>query len=1300
MPQSINANIRSEWAGGFVADFTVTAVGNGLHGWTVSFDAPFDLVNVWNARVISHVGHRYVLGNLDHNGAVVAGGSTAFGFQAAGASSQMVFIGGGGGGTPVATLPSIRIGDATLAEPSTGSAMASLTVSLSHAATSQVTVGYATANGTATAGADYTGASGTLIFAPGETTKTISIPVLADAMAENTETVLVNLTNPGGATIADAQGLLYILNSGGMAPTPTLAVSDIAVSEPGSGARLANFTVSLSAAASGPVQVSYFTADGTARAGQDYTAISGTLTFAAGETSKVLSVNVLADSVVEGAENFVLNLTHASGAVPPSLSATATITDPVVASSGFLSTQGNQIVNAAGTPVQINATSWFGGETTTYVPHGLWARNYKDMLDQMVELGFNSIRLPYSDEALQPGRIANGIDFAKNPDLRGLSVIQVYDKIVEYAGQAGLKIFFDHHRSEAGDGPNGNGLWFTNATPESKMIENWEMLATRYGSNPTVIGADLHNEPYNATWGDGSATDWRAAAQRIGNAILARAPDWLIIVEGTGSYNGSNYWWGGNLEGVRTAPVVLNVANKLVYSPHDYPNSVFPQPWFNAADFPANMDEVFRKYWGYIFEEGIAPILLGEWGSKLVDAKDTGWLNAITKYLGGDFDQNGTKDLKPGELGMSWAWWAWNPNSGDTGGVLRDDWTTANLDKIAAIKPIMFGLIQDGSGGSGGGGGGGGSAAAASFVTSGALAVGNIAPGVTGIDLTGDNLASGSLDHLTGLTSIRLSATAPELSASFSAADARAFVDGIIHVSAPNAQKFGVDGRALGADASLRVTGTHGLVVYGGAGDDVVTAGDGESVIQGGGGNDRFVFNSLASLNAAQVAGGAGTDTLQLGAGITTLTNGAFANKSTLEAIVMDASGAVTASLGGAAIGAFSGQLVLSAPYASSANFNAAAVPYGVVILYGTAGGDTLVGGAGDDWLLGQGGADRLRAGNGQDTIVVRNAAALAQATEIDGGMGFDTIKVEAGNSITDLAFARVTGLEHLQLAGGGVQSATLGDLAATAFGGRVTVTGPGAASLVVDARMMQAGVIDVYGTAGADDLRGSVGGDLFRTLGAGDMVRGGRGDDGFQFATIADFAAKALLDGGADYDTVAIAGGGTLTDAMFGNVSGIENLVFNLSPDALVGPGAGRVSVKLGDAAAVAFTGSVLVQVSGGALSVDASALTGKGVVAVGSSGDDVFVGSAQGDVFIGGTGNDSFLFGAQGGMDRIEGWHAGDRIVMQSMTQGQVSQMLAAAVENAGATQLAYDGGASKIFLTGVAKASLTLSDFIWGA
>jgi len=103
------------------------------------------------------------------------------------------------------------------------------------------------------------------------------------------------------------------------------------------------------------------------------------------------------------------------------------------------------------------------------------------------------------------------------------------------------------------------------------------MLAQHYASNSTVIGADLFNEPKkSATWGNSApATDWNKAAERCGNAVLAANPNWLIIVEGVEKYNNQTTWWGGNLTGAAAFPVVLSVNNKLVYSPHEYPSSVF-----------------------------------------------------------------------------------------------------------------------------------------------------------------------------------------------------------------------------------------------------------------------------------------------------------------------------------------------------------------------------------------------------------------------------------------------------------------------------------------------------------------------------------------------------------------------------------------------------------------------------------------------------------------------------------------------------------------------------------------------------
>src|SRR5262249_19606396 len=193
------------------------------------------------------------------------------------------------------------------------------------------------------------------------------------------------------------------------------------------------------------------------------------------------------------------------------------------------------------------------------------------------------------------------------------------------------------------DGAEANGLWYTDAYPESRWIADWRMLAQRYAGNPTVIGADLHNEPHDpATWGDGSATDWRPAAQRAGNAILGVNPNWLILAEGVQTTAAGSTWWGGNLSNAGTFPVRLDVPDRLVYSPHDYPASVYPQPWFSDPNYPHNLYAVWDGYWGYLFRQGTAPVLLGEFGSNLGTTSDQQWMDAITTYLGGDLDGNGT----------------------------------------------------------------------------------------------------------------------------------------------------------------------------------------------------------------------------------------------------------------------------------------------------------------------------------------------------------------------------------------------------------------------------------------------------------------------------------------------------------------------------------------------------------------------------------------------------------------------------------------------------------------------------------
>ncbi len=346
------------------------------------------------------------------------------------------------------------------------------------------------------------------------------------------------------------------------------------------------------------------------------------------------------------------------------------------AGTGYWHTNGSQIVDSTGKAVRVAGVSWFGMETPDETPDGLWARNYQDMMKQMVSLGFNTIRLPYSSQTIETPTVPPGglINYTLNPDLKGLTGPQIMDKIVAYAGTVGLRIFLDRHRPDDG---GQSALWYTPQYPESAWINDWVSLAKRYAGNPTVVGADLHNEPHDpACWSCGvAANDWHLAAERAGNAILAANPNWLIIVEGVQSYNNDYYWWGGNLEGAGAAPVTLNVAHRVVYSPHDYPASVSYQPWFNAPNYPNNLPGVWDAHWGYLAKDSIAPVLLGEFGSMLATTSDKEWFSSMIAYLKA--------------TGISWSFWSWNPNSGDTGGILNDDWTTVNQAKVAPLQTIM-----------------------------------------------------------------------------------------------------------------------------------------------------------------------------------------------------------------------------------------------------------------------------------------------------------------------------------------------------------------------------------------------------------------------------------------------------------------------------------------------------------------------------------------------------------------------------------------------------------------------------------
>ncbi|HEY1256187.1 MAG TPA: cellulase family glycosylhydrolase [Terracidiphilus sp.] len=384
---------------------------------------------------------------------------------------------------------------------------------------------------------------------------------------------------------------------------------------------------------------------------------------------------------------------------------------------GYWHTSGSKILDSNGDEVRMAGINWYGFETPDYIVHGLWAQDYHTVLNTIKSLGYNVIRIPFSNELVESNPVpSNYTTYADggpvNQALYGQTALADLDTIVSYAGSIGLRVILDNHRSEAGETNEANGLWYTSAYPQSNWIADWETMATRYSAskftfngNPTVIGFDLRNEPHlsgsgattGSCWTGDTSTNgcpvtltsqnWPVAAEAAGNAVLAINPKLLIFVEGNDCYSGVCGWQGGNLIGVANYPVKLNVANQLVYSAHDYGPNLYQQTWFNGSTTAANLDATWNKYWGYISADGTAPVWLGEFGTDntSTDIENTApgsqgqWFESLVGYL-----QNNPS--------INWTYWALNGE--DTYGLLDGsyDATPGSALKQSELESIQFPL--------------------------------------------------------------------------------------------------------------------------------------------------------------------------------------------------------------------------------------------------------------------------------------------------------------------------------------------------------------------------------------------------------------------------------------------------------------------------------------------------------------------------------------------------------------------------------------------------------------------------------
>ena len=209
-------------------------------------------------------------------------------------------------------LGSLTIAEQTVTEGDSGSTIANFTVTLSPASASVVTVEYATANGSASAGSDYGAASDQLTFGPGQTSQTIQVTINGDNTDEgDSESFVVNLSNASGANIADGQATGTITDDDTAVIATTVAPQII---EGDSGTGTAVFIIELSHPASFPITVDYTTEDGFgdagADAGSDYEATSGTLTFNPGVESMPINVTIYGDETAEPDERFVIRISN------------------------------------------------------------------------------------------------------------------------------------------------------------------------------------------------------------------------------------------------------------------------------------------------------------------------------------------------------------------------------------------------------------------------------------------------------------------------------------------------------------------------------------------------------------------------------------------------------------------------------------------------------------------------------------------------------------------------------------------------------------------------------------------------------------------------------------------------------------------------------------------------------------------------------------------------------------------------------------------------------------------------------
>lgn len=379
----------------------------------------------------------------------------------------------------------------------------------------------------------------------------------------------------------------------------------------------------------------------------------------------------------------------------------------------------------------MTGANWFGMNATERVFHGLWSANMEDFVRTIAERGINLLRVPISTELIKEwmnGQFGSvNVNTYANLNLEGMNSLEIFDYFLLQAKSCGIKVMMDAHSAEADNSGHNVALWYKNDISSADFYDTWEWFANRYKNDDTIVAYDLENEPHGipdgsagseinkganesweeycqrkplsqetdfAKWDDtADQHNWRHAAEVAAGRILSVNPNALIVVEGIEAYPKYEKWidnkptvdecyhfnwWGGNLRGVANHPVEVAGHNaQIMYSPHDYGPLVFQQSWFyDGFNRDTLRAEVWQDNWLYIHDQGISPLLIGEWGGFMDGGDNQKWMTALR-------DEIADKKLHH-------TFWCINPNSGDTGGLVDNDWISWDEAKYSLLKPALW----------------------------------------------------------------------------------------------------------------------------------------------------------------------------------------------------------------------------------------------------------------------------------------------------------------------------------------------------------------------------------------------------------------------------------------------------------------------------------------------------------------------------------------------------------------------------------------------------------------------------------